>query len=477
MSWAHKMARLRRHLWPDRIATRIALIMAAAMLLTQVFGYLIILGDRNGWWPQSRLDPGIEKLRGPIEAAAKLPFDERSGFLAGISVAQLTAHRSFTPIAPIRIAPPLDRLRDHFLHRLPGLVDQVLVEAQLQEPGPGPGPGPVPGFMPGPPLLAAFPSMQEPVTLWLRLADQTWLSATMPLGELVPPPPFHRWIPWLIGISTIILISLVAARGISRSLRRLAGAVEQLGINMAGKPMVESGPQEVRSVTRAFNEMQARLQRFIEDRTRMLAAISHDLRTPLSRLRLRAERLPAGAERGKIVADLDLMDRMIAATLTFARDDVAAETRVKLDLASLLQAVCDEMVDAGGRASYHGPTYLAIEAAPLSLMRAITNVVENAVKYGGVADTSLVETAAGIEIQICDAGPGIPASELEHVFEPFYRLDPARSPQGAVGSMGGSGLGLAIARHVFRAHGGDVELANGATGGLVARMTLPRAAR
>jgi len=470
MSWAHKMARFKRHLWPDRIATRIAVIMVAAMLLTQMFGYVIFLGDRNGWWSQSRLDPVVERLRGPIEAASRLPFEERVTFLASISSVKLSAYQTFTPQASIRAAPPLERLRDHFLRRLPHLVDQVLVEADMPEPGPGPMAGPVPGFMPGPPLIGFPPPLHQPVTLWLRLADGTWLTATMPLGELLPPPPFHRWMPWLIGISTIIVISLVAARGISRSLRRLAGAAEQLGINMAGNPLTERGPQEVRSVTRAFNEMQGRLQRFVEDRTRMLAAISHDLRTPLSRLRLRAENLPPESEKSKIVADLDLMDRMIAATLTFARDDVAGEKRVKLDLASLLQAVCDETIDAGGRASYQGPDYLAVEAAPLSLMRAITNVVENAVKYGGVADTVLHETAEGIEIRVSDAGPGIPVAELEHVFEPFYRLDPAR----ASNETSGSGLGLAIARHVFRAHGGDVELANGPTGGLIARMTLPR---
>jgi signal transduction histidine kinase len=469
MLWVHKVARFGRHLWPDRIATRIAVIMMAAMLLTQVFGYLIFLGDRNGWWWQSRLDPAVDRLRGPIEAALQMPYDARVTFLASISASKLAAYRIFAPQATIRTAPPLDRLRDHFLHRLPGLVDQVLVEADLPEPGPGPVPGPVPGFMPGP-LLFGFPSMQEPVTLWLRLADGTWFTATMPLGELLPPPPFHRWIPWLIGISTIILISLVAARGISRSLRRLAGAAEQLGINMAGQPLAETGPKEVRSVTRAFNEMQGRLQRFVEDRTRMLASISHDLRTPLSRLRLRAENLPPESEKVKIVADLDLMDRMIAATLTFARDDVAGEKRVKLDLASLLQAVCDEAIDAGGRASYRGPDYLAVEAASLALMRAVTNVTENAIKYGGVADVSLHETATVIEIRVSDAGPGIPAAELEHVFEPFYRLDLAR----ASNETSGSGLGLAIARHVFRAHGGDVELANAPAGGLIALMTLPR---
>lgn len=470
MSWAHKVARIGRLLWPDRIATRIAVIMVAAMLLTQVFGYLIFLGERNGWWRQSHLDPAVEQLRAPIEGLLKLPVDQRADYLRGLSHdgLALAAHAAFEPVASIRIAPPLDRLRDHFLRRLPGMVDQVLVETQLAEPEP------VPSLLPGPPLLGSPPPMNTPVTLWLRLADHSWLSATMPLGKLLPPPPFHRWIPWLGAGFAILLISLVTARGMSRSLRRLAGAAERLGINIAAKPLSETGPHEVRSVTRSFNEMQARLQRFVEDRTRMLAAISHDLRTPLSRLRLRAENLPVDVEKNKIVADLDLMDRMITATLTFARDDVAGEKRVKLDLASLLQAVCDETIDAGGRASYQGPDYLAIEAAPLSLMRAVTNVIENAVKYGGVADTHLAETAAGIEIEVRDAGPGIPVGELEHVFEPFYRLDPARSPDEAGGSMGGSGLGLAIARHVFRAHGGDVELANAPQGGLIARLTLPR---
>ncbi len=469
MSWSHRVIRLRRHLWPDRIATRIAVIMVAAMLVTQVFGYLLFLGERNGWWRQAHLDPAVERLRAPIEQVLKLPVDQRAGYLQAISRDDwvLTAHAAFAPLAPIRIAPPLERLRDHFLHRLSGMVDQVLLETALAEPEP------VPNLLPGPPLLGAPPPVDTPVTLWLRLADRTWLAARMPLGELLPPPPFHRWIPWLGAALAIVLISLFTARGMSRSLRRLAGAAEHLGINMAAKPLTETGPHEVRSVTRSFNEMQARLQRFVEDRTRMLAAISHDLRTPLSRLRLRAEHLPADLEKAKIVADLDLMDRMIAATLTFARDDVAGEKRVKLDLASLLQAVCDETIDAGGRASYQGPDYLAVEAAPLSLMRAVTNVIENAVKYGGVADTSLAETATGIVIEVRDAGPGIPASELERVFEPFYRLDPARSPD-AAGSMGGSGLGLAIARHVFRAHGGDVELVNAVTGGLIARLTLPR---
>jgi signal transduction histidine kinase len=209
----------------------------------------------------------------------------------------------------------------------------------------------------------------------------------------------------------------------------------------------------------------------------MLAAISHDLRTPLSRLRMRAEAQGPSLDQRKSLADLDLMDRMIAATLSFARDDVAGEARVKVDLASLAQTVCDEIADAGGTATYQGPLYLEIEAAPLSLMRAITNVVENAVKYGTQAEVRLTALATRIEITVADRGPGIPAASRERVFEPFYRLDTARSPDGVaagIGEMGGTGLGLAIARHAFRAHGGDISLQNRAGGGLLATLTLPR---
>jgi signal transduction histidine kinase len=347
---------------------------------------------------------------------------------------------------------------------MPEFVDQVLVEGKL----PARSPGLPPPF--GPPV-----EMDQKVTLWLRLIDGSWLTVTLPLGDLLPPPLFRPWMPWAATFAAILAISLLAARGMSRSLRRLAGAAEQLGINISSVPLAEAGPREIRAVTRAFNRMQARLKRFVADRTQMLAAISHDLRTPLSRLRLRAESLPQGPDSAKIVADLDLMDQMIAATLTFARDDVAGEQRVRIDLASLIHTVCDEIVDAGGVARYQGPDYLAIDAAPLSLMRAATNVIENAVKYGSEARVSVVETRLGIDIAVADAGPGIPAAEHERVFEPFYRLDAARSPDAMGGSSGGTGLGLAIARHVLRAHGGDVTLRNAETGGLVVTLHLPRA--
>jgi predicted metal-binding membrane protein len=345
-------SRRARFLWPDRIATRIALIMVAAMLLTQGLGYLLFLGDRNGWWPQSGLDAVIERLRGPIELAAQTPPDRRAEILRTMSAFQLDIRDHFDPKASIVQMPPLARLRDHLLRAMPHLVTEVLMESELTDPEPGP----VPFGFPAPP--------DQPAILWLRLKDGSWLTVTMPFADLLPAPPFFPWLPWVATFLAIIAISLLAARGISRSLRHLAGGAEQLGIHMNAVPLAVAGPREIRSVTRAFNRMQDRLKRFVADRTQMLAAISHDLRTPLSRLRLRAEALAAGSERDRILADLALMDRMIAATLSFARDDAAREKRVMVDLASLVHSVCDEIVDAGGDATYQGPAYLAIEAAP-----------------------------------------------------------------------------------------------------------------
>lgn len=446
------------NLWPDRIATRIAVIMIAAMLLTQIFGYLLFLSDRSGLWPQTHLDGLVARIKVAVEAMLVLPEPMRAEGLRRFSGDDFTldAIAAFVPQGQIANGPPFGRLRDHILLGMPGLVDQVMIEGRLLDDGPA-----------MPPFVMP-PDPAQSVILWLRLADHSWMTIRLPFGDLLPPPPFHPWLPWGAAFLVIIAISLFAARGISGSLRRFAQAAERLGVNIAAIPLVESGPGEMRSVTRAFNLMQARLKRFVDDRTQVLAAISHDLRTPLSRLRLRAECQLPGIDRQKNLADLDLMDRMIAATLSFARDDVAAEARVKVDLASLTQAVCDEIADAGGQAKYQGPLYLEIEAAPLSLMRAITNVVENAVKYGGHAQVRLVMTGRKIEIAVTDGGPGIIPSEQERVFEPFYRLDVARAPDG------GTGLGLAIARHVLRAHGGDVILRNGDGGGLVATLILPR---
>jgi signal transduction histidine kinase len=226
----------------------------------------------------------------------------------------------------------------------------------------------------------------------------------------------------------------------------------------------------VRKAAVAFNVMQGRIRRFVEDRTQMLAAISHDLRTPITRLRLRAEFVDDDEQRAKMLADLEEMEGMIAATLAFARDDAAREPRVRVDVASLVQGLVEDMAAAGGAASYTGPDTLVAEARPSALKRAVANLVDNGAKYGGAVRAYLSESPDEVVVTLDDDGPGIPEADHERVFAPFVRLETSRSRD-----TGGTGLGLAVARAAARAHGGDIRLANRPEGGLRVTLTLPKA--
>jgi signal transduction histidine kinase len=214
--------------------------------------------------------------------------------------------------------------------------------------------------------------------------------------------------------------------------------------------------------------MQMRLKRFIEDRTQMLAAISHDLRTPITRLRLRAEFVDDLDQRGKMLRDLEEMEAMISATLAFSRDDAAREPAVVLNLPVLLSALAADGQTAGHEVTYTGPERCDVMAKPLSLKRALTNLVDNAIKYGTRAKIELATSGDTVEVTIDDDGPGIPDIDRERVFAPFVRLEASRSRE-----TGGVGLGLTIARNTLRAMGGDVELRSRIGGGLRARVILP----
>jgi hypothetical protein len=255
--------------------------------------------------------------------------------------------------------------------------------------------------------------------------------------------------------------------------RTLAAADEALGRDVNAPPLPEGGPSEVATAAAAFNTMAARIRRFVQDRTELLTAIGHDLRTPITRLKLRAEFVEDEEQRGKMLADLEELEAMVSATLAFGRDARTTEPVTALDLAELARTVLDEASDArpeaAERLSYDGPPHLAVRGRPLALKRALANLVANAVVYGGRASVRLTPPVDGtVVIEVEDDGPGIVPAELERVFEPFHRLEPSRSRE-----TGGVGLGLPIARNILRAHGGDVMLANRPTGGLKAMITLP----
>ena len=288
------------------------------------------------------------------------------------------------------------------------------------------------------------------------------LNLGQPQGEYAP---FY----WLTALS--IIIGGVAWWGVDKATRPLsvfASAAERLGVDVNAEPLPESGPSEVRRATHAFNTMQTRIKRYIQDRTQMLAAISHDLRTPITRLRLRAEFIDDQVQRKKMLIDLDEMEAMIGATLAFARDDAATESVEPVDVAAIVAAMCTDERAAGRDVTYAGPDSLSLIARPLALKRAINNFVDNAVKYGKSARVFLSLAGEEFVIGIDDDGLGIPPADLERVFAPFIRLESSRSRE-----TGGAGLGLTIARNAIRSMGGDVELSNRANGGLSVRVTLP----
>ncbi len=304
----------------------------------------------------------------------------------------------------------------------------------------------------------------------LRLDDGSFLNFA---ARFVPSRPLWATPAFSAALATtavVLIVALWAVRRAALPLRGFAAAAERLGADINTPPVREEGPLEVARLARAFNRMQDRIQRLLRDRTVMLAAIAHDLRTPLTRLRLRAELIEDDEERRKSLADLDEMQAMLAEALALARDEASAEARQRLDLAALVQTVCAEWEDTGADVGYAGPAHLGFAGRPLGLKRAIANLIGNAVRYGGRARATLRADADGIVLDVDDDGPGIPAAELENVFRPFYRLDGSRSRQ-----TGGAGLGLAVVRKVIVAHGGRVGLANRAEGGLRARVLLPAA--
>jgi signal transduction histidine kinase len=256
------------------------------------------------------------------------------------------------------------------------------------------------------------------------------------------------------------------ARRITAPLKRFSEAAEQLGRDPHAAPMNLTGPAEVGAAADAFNGMQARLKRYIDDRTAMVGAISHDLRTPLGRIKFKLESAP-GPLRDSILADVGQMEQMIGGVLAFVRNENAPRRREKLDLLSLVECVADDAALLGADVEITTADPVMVDGDPVALQRLFANLVDNAVKYGGQARIEVREEGGAAVVAIADRGPGLSSDDLERVFQPFYRADPSRNPE-----TGGVGLGLPIARTTARAHGGDVELAS-TPAGLTAIVTLP----
>jgi signal transduction histidine kinase len=307
------------------------------------------------------------------------------------------------------------------------------------------------------------------VIVTLPDTEQVTFRAAVPPAE----PPLPRRIFLDLGLLTAALgiVLYLMTRTITGPLSDLARAAEAVGRGARHLPLPESGAREIRDATRAFNMMQERLHRYLDSRTQVLAAMSHDLRTPLTRLKLRVELLDNEALRQRFVADLDEMAHMVNGALSLFRAMNHDEPERPVEVAPLLAELRDELAEAGDTVEIDCPVDLVIVARPHALKRCLTNLISNAVKYGERAQVVVEEAGSDIVLRVLDDGPGIPSQALERVFEPFFRLESSRNVD-----TGGTGLGLSIVRDIAQAHGGSIVLRNRVPHGLEAILRLPKRA-
>ena len=445
--------RLWPRIWPGSLAARTALVLLLSLMLVQVAGLTIHALDRMDVIREAQEREAAVRsvslyrsvlLAAPgMRAAVVKEFDDRED-----ADATLTDTRPRPDLPPSR----------------PAVVAELRVNTWLV---------PMPESDRPRQILWFGGTGHGKIVAEMQLPSLAWLTITI----YVPPPqPWHSatfMIAFLLMTVAAAGLTLWAVRRLIRPVATLAAAAERLGRDVNAAPLAETGPTELAKASAAFNVMAARMRRLLADRNFMLVAIGHDLRTPITRLKLRAEYMDDDEQRRKMLGDLEELEAMVSATLAVGRDTSIDEPLTPLDLAELVRTVLDETADATPEAAdsltFSGPDHLVVRARPFALKRALTNLISNAVKYGGCARVTLGgPDARQIVLAIEDEGPGIPAEDTERLFQPFQRLETSRNRE-----TGGIGLGLTIARNILRAHGGEVLLGNRAAGGARATVILP----
>ena len=310
----------------------------------------------------------------------------------------------------------------------------------------------------------------EKVQVLMPLGSQTLDIRTDKVGRTPPRISFPFLSALLFACVGVAAMSAWAVWRVIRPLRRLSEKADAFGRNISISPIAEEGPLEVKRAAQAFNLMQERITRSIQDRTRTLAAISHDLRTPLTRMRLQIETGQPDTMRDKLLRDIDLMQSMIASALAFISGSSDGERKREwLDLGALLQTLCDEYKERGVTISYEGPDHIRFLCRPNAITRVMTNLIENAAHFGKTVIVTASADSNAITLEVADEGPGIPEDRIHDVVEPFVRLDPSRSDR-----PGSVGLGLSIVKEIVEWHGGTLELINRQPAGLTAKIMFPR---
>jgi signal transduction histidine kinase len=442
------------------MASRVFLILLAGIVVSTLASLWLAGRDRQRVMGQLRGAHNAERVAQLVLTLDALPPSDRPHALAGAASAGLLVDFRKAPSQPPG-AQADDALAEALIQRLSS--DHQITVWRWACPLPERGIRHPAGDR------AERMGMCRSISLLLRDGTPLFLTlrAPPPLPGLLEGPGGLLWLSFF--ATCIAILAYAVARMATRPLRQLAQAAAELGHQMDSPPLRLEGPEEVRHAAAAFNAMQERIRHFVQERLRMLAAITHDLQTPLTRLRLRLEKVSDEDLRTRLIDDLAAMQAMVREGLDLVRTLDSPLPLVPLDLHSLLDSMCLDAADAGQDVLLEeGGELLRVLAHPDSLRRCLGNLMDNAVKYGGQARVSLKREGKLARVYVRDAGPGIPEDKLEAVFEPFARLETSRSRD-----TGGTGLGLTIAREIAQRHGGHLSLTNRVEGGLEACLELP----
>lgn len=456
--------RLGSGLWPKGLTGQIILVALAGLILIQLLSIQIYRTDREEALGFVNSRNAMQRIISVVRLLSLSPPSLYDEILKASRSETLLLRLSNEPLRPDNRSPRFEQLVRSRLNYPAGLDVEISAElkqdsqrskawehhARMMRDRKGPPPRD----------MRLYGSIELPQGGWLQFSSLVDKEA-------------GSW-SWQTTLNLMLVASLVIGlmvllfRRATRPLKQLAANADRLGRGEDIDPLKEEGPIEVRESIQAFNRMHTRLARFVQDRTRMLAAISHDLRTPITSLRLRTEFLADGEDKERIQQTLQQMEQMLAATLSFAREEGQQEATRELDLVSLLESLCDDYADTGQPVTCLAEGKQVYACRANTLRRVLQNLIGNAIKYAGSAEVSLERTRDELLIRVCDNGPGIDEAHLEDVFKPFVRLDEARNTE-----SGSVGLGLSIARTLVHQHGGELTLRNRSQGGLEARISLP----
>ena len=478
-------------LLPRSLFARMVLILLGGLVVAQLLSFAIHWQERGEFVMRAMGMRSAQRIADIVRLLDSIAPIDRARIVSVLSSPPLRISLGEPPLAPAAGDAAREEQAAQYaavLQRALGKDYPLVVTATDARPwgGAGPGYGMGPGMMGDPGRWrpdAGSPGQFGPgafgpgtrryagisFIVQARLQDGTLVTFDSRQSSEAVNWPYRLLLSLLVLLAVVFAVTLVAVRWVTRPLKTLAEAARNLGDDINRPPLEEKGPIEVSGAARAFNTMQQKLVKFIADRTRIFTAMSHDLKTPITRLRLRAELLDDPELRAKFEKDLLEMETMVGAALDFMRGLDRQEPQQPLDVMALLESLQADAREVGGQVEIKGGARAPYRGHPQTLKRCLGNLIDNAVKYGNSATLVVEDAAERLRIFVRDAGPGIPNGELERVFEPFHRLEGSRNR-----STGGTGLGLTIARNIAQAHGGELVLRNRPAGGLEAVLTLPR---